>query len=263
MDNTMNDRHKFGGFAAVFYRKYIRTVVTNDIHRQRLKMLYDIWFYLPLLQAATLPFGKRVGLILKFMRIDWNVLIGSKPAEVVPVLLDLMSRRANPGEVFIEAGCWKGGSTSKFSLACRELGYKVQVFDSFQGVKEWHYLFAAQQDLVEHNITKYGDISVCSFHPGWFADTLAKHPVTVPVRMVYIDCDVPIGTKEALAGVLPALVKDGVVYTQDYHLDDVKQVLNDPKTWSEFGVAMPTIQHIIRNLARMTWGVRAGAVPLG
>jgi O-methyltransferase len=259
MNKTLNERHKFGGFAAVVYRRYIRTVVKNNVHRQRLKMLYDVWWYLPLLRSSALPFHRRVRLILKALRIDWNVLIGSKPAEVVPVMLDLMSRPARANEIFIEAGCWNGGSTAKFSLVCRDLGYKLHVFDSFQGVKEWNYLFAAGQEGVEKNIRAYGDIDVCTFHPGWFKDTLAKHPVSQPVRMVYIDCDVPIGTKEALTGVLPSLVSDGVVYTQDYHLDDVKEVLNDVETWNELRVPRPTIRHVIRNLARLTWASSGGA----
>jgi O-methyltransferase len=248
-----NDKHEFGGFLAEAYRKYIRPVFKNHMHRQRIKMLYDVWFYLPLLGVEGLGFVQKVVLIFKMIRIDWNVLIGSKPAEVVPVLKDLMSRRAQPNEVFIEAGCWFGGSTSKFSLVCKLFGYEVHVYDSFQGVKEWNYLFAAPQKAVESNIAKYGELSVCFFHAGWFSETFLDGPVPFPVRMVYIDCDVAGPTKEVMNGVLPALVRDGVIYTQDYHLDDVKEMFADPKTWTDLHVPPPTLKPIIRNLARIFW----------
>jgi O-methyltransferase len=40
---------------------------------------------------------------------------------------------AVPGCV-VEAGCYKGGSTAKFSIAAKMAGRKLVVFDSFQGI---------------------------------------------------------------------------------------------------------------------------------
>ena len=105
-------------------------------------------------------------------------------------------------------------------------------------------------------LPEYGEIGVCSFHPGWFSETLAGRPVPYPVRMVYIDCDVAGPTKEVLSGVIPMLAKDGVVYTQDYHLPDVKELLRAPGTWSDLGVPVPEVKHIVRNLARISWDRR-------
>ena len=127
-----------------------------------------------------------------------------------------LSRRARSNEGFVEAGCWNGGSTAKFSLICKRYGYGLHVFDSFLGVKEWDYAYAAKEMNVKNNIARYGALEVCTFHPGWFR--YLGDDSSFPVRMVYIDCDVPQGTLEVLSGIMPALVEDGVIYSQDYHL---------------------------------------------
>jgi len=247
------NKQRYGGFLADAYRAYIRGKIKKEIHRQRLKLIYDCWSYYPLLRFKGLSWTDRVKLVWKLIRIDWFILHANKPVELVPVMVDLMSRRGNPNEVFIEAGCWNGGSAAKFSLICKHYGYKLHVFDSFQGVKEWNFAYAARLEEVKDNLAKYGELEVCTFHPGWFRDTLWKRPVPFAVRMVYIDCDVSQGTVEVLSGVLPALVEDAAIYTQDYHLNDVRTVIHDPQTWADFGVPAPTITPLIRNIARLTW----------
>jgi O-methyltransferase len=42
---------------------------------------------------------------------------------------------APPG-VIVEAGCYKGGSTAKFSLMAEKVNRDLVVFDSFQGIPE-------------------------------------------------------------------------------------------------------------------------------
>jgi len=247
------NNQEYGGLFAHIYRRYVRNRVKNEIRRQRLKLIYDIWWYYPLLKFRELTVRERLNLIWRLIRIDWFILHGSKPAEVVPVMMDLMSRRARDGEVFVEAGCWNGGSTAKFSLVCKLYGYKLHVFDSFQGVKEWGFAYAAKETDVNENLARYGKVEVCTFHPGWFRDTLWTRPIPFAVRMVYIDCDVPQGTTEVLSGILPALVEDGVIYTQDYHLEEVRKIIDDPKTWTDLGVEAPNTKPLIRNVARITW----------
>jgi O-methyltransferase len=120
-------------------------------------------------------------------------------------------------------------------------------------VKEWGFAYAAKLADVKANIRRYGELDVCSFHPGWFRETLWNRLVPFPVRVVYIDCDVPQATLEVLSGILPALVEDAAIYTQDYHLEDVKRLIDNPKTWADFGVEVPAITPLIRNIAYVTW----------
>ena len=73
------------------------------------------------------------------------------------------------------------------------------------------------------------------FHQGWFSDTLARKPLIGPVRVVYIDCDVAKGTSEVLTGVVAQLVPDARVFSQDFRIEPVRALLQDPRTWERFG----------------------------
>jgi Macrocin-O-methyltransferase (TylF) len=242
-----------GGLLGAAYRRWLRPLVTSELHRQRLKLTYDLWAYRGLLRVPALSFGQSVRLISRLLRIDWSILHDHKPCEIAPILVDLMRRPASPGEIVIEAGCWNGGSAAKFSIVCKMFGYRLHLYDSFQGVREWGFAYRAQQSAVTQNIREYGDEGVCAVHPGWFKDTLWNRPVPFPVRLAYIDCDVPAGTRQVLSAVVPSLARDGVVYTQDYHIRNVRQVLHDGATWMELGVKSPTIRYVVRNLAQLTF----------
>jgi hypothetical protein len=117
------------------------------------------------------------------------------------------------------------------------------------------FCLAAERGEVTGNVRRYGNLSVCTFHPGWFRDTLGGRSLP-PVRLVYIDCDTPNGTRDVLASVVPALTSEGVIYSQDYHLEDVRRMLHEPGTWTSLGVAAPLIQHVARNLGRIAWVTR-------
>lgn len=148
----------------------------------------------------------------------------------------------------IEAGCWQGGSTAKFSLAAQELGYRLAVYDSFEGVEpigpetagetDYSGQYAVAQEIVETNVRHYGAFDVCSFHKGWFSETLSPDTVPTPLRMVYIDCDLAKGTAEVLDAVQPHVTANTLVYSQDAHIPTVKDLLAqrarviEPVAWS-------------------------------
>lgn len=241
------------------YARWVRPLIGDDLVKQRLRMAWHGWGYWRLLAPSVLSLTERVRLIAAFLRVDWTILHAHKPAEMARMLLRLGDRRARPGEVVVEAGCWRGGSTAKFSLACRDLGYGLEVYDSFEGVAahavaaggtDFAGHYAAGEDLVRANVAATGDISVCAFHKGWFADTL-RHGVGKPVRMLYVDCDIAEGTRDALAGVLPDLVDDGLVYSQDFHIRTVREYLETPSTWADLGYLPARIIPEAWNLARI------------
>jgi O-methyltransferase len=158
----------------------------------------------------------------------------------------------------VEAGCWQGGSSAKFSILCKVLGLKLHVYDSFLGVPEmgddelehdFSGQYAADEDVLKETLTKYGEPDVCEVHKGWFRDTLAERPLAFPVRAAYIDCDTAQGTLEVLRGVMPSLVPDGIVFSQDAHLPMVRELLADPDTWRRFGKNSPLVKRPCTKLA--------------
>jgi O-methyltransferase len=241
------------------YARWLRPHIATEIHRQRLKLAWFGWGYWRLLRI-DLRLSAKARVLCRFLRIDWNVAHAHRPCEIAQVFETLATRRARPGEVMVEAGCWNGGSTAKFSMICEILGYRLEVYDSFEGVeplsedaKRTSYDFsgeyAAAESVVRANVHRYGEMGVCAFHKGWFADTLGRDPVAFPIRVVYIDCDVAKGTREVLSGVVPGLVEDGRVFSQDFHIEPVRQLLFDPGTWQGLGVTMPTIEELCGHLA--------------
>lgn len=242
------------------YIRYVRARITSEISRQRLKLAWFAWGYWPLLFIKTLSVGRRLDLIVRFLKVDWSIEHAHRPSEISAVCTALAERRAVPGEVLLEAGCYLGGSSAKFSIICAGLGYRLCIYDSFEGVEamsladkagtyDFSGHYAASEEVVQANLRKYGDLSVCSLHKGWFADTLASAPAPHPVRVAYIDCDLAKGTKEALAGIVPSLTKDGWIFSQDFHIDPVVELLTDKNTWLTIGRNEPTIGRLGERLA--------------
>lgn len=236
----------------------------SPIQRQRARVfLWGVWRYLSLLRLSSLTIRERVKLIGVCLRADWSVELCHWPGEVVATMLAIGERRARTGEVMVEAGCWQGGSTVKWSVFCSMLGYELLVYDSFEGCEavpagdpdSWFAgRYAAREDVVRASVSRYGDISACRLIPGWYSDTLAKNPIRRPVRGVYIDCDLRKGTLETLQGVLPAMVDDGVVCSQDYHLASVAELLDDPATWYALGRNPPVLEARYRKVVVLRVG---------
>ena len=232
---------------------------------QRVKFFWFVWQYSRVFSLPTLSFSQKISLLNTCIKVDWYVAHAHHPSEMIDVLTGLASRKANAGEIMVEAGCYNGGSTIKFSVVCKMLGYKLQVYDSFEGVEtmtkdelaqtghNYSGEYAVGEEIVRANVSKYGEIGVCSFYKGWFADTLAAHPLNEPVKIVYIDCDVAKGTFEVLQGTLHSLVKDGIVYSQDYTIRAVKNLIHNPETWSKLNVSPPAITPTHNKTAFLTW----------
>jgi O-methyltransferase len=235
------------------YRRLIRPHLSPR-WQQRIKLLWTVWGYRAILTLPALSLTQRFTLLRRLLSIDWNLQHAHWPGEITRVIAAIGRRRAGPLETVVEAGCWQGGSTAKLSVACQMLGYKLLVFDSFQGVEyqpgnPFSGQYAAALDLVKANVAAYGEIAVCRFMPGWFADTLAANPVQEPISVVFADCDLATGTCEVLKGIIPSLRPNGVFCSQDYHIKEVRDLLDSEHTWAELGVPKPIMIDLYRNLA--------------
>lgn len=160
--------------------------------------------------------------------------------------------------VFVEAGCYKGGSTAKLSHVARHLGRKLMVFDSFQGlpenkenhersifgysISEWFKPgeFCGALDEVRKNVSKHGRIEVCEFIEGWFDKTLPRFDA--PILGAYIDVDLASSTRTCIKYLYPRIVPGGVLVSQDGDFPLVIDVFEDQRFWEEeVGVTIPRI----------------------
>ena len=255
-------RLAFARNAGWFYRRHIRPLLPLDVQRL-VKLVACLWAYRLILWIRTMSIKERLKTIRRFLRIDFHIPAGHWPYELARVCKEVASRPAHPGEVIVEAGCWEGCSSAKLSIFCQLLGYRLYIYDSFQGVEptsqEGHDFsgeYAATEDVVRRNLARFGELPACHLFPGWFSQTLATRPVPAPIRVAYIDCDLAKGTYEVLRGILPSLCTDGVVYSQDYHIPAVRRLLEDPGTWRRLGRPRPQITYLGYCLASVVFGVR-------
>jgi O-methyltransferase len=161
---------------------------------------------------------------------------------------------ATPGCI-VEAGCFKGGSTAKFSIAARQANRKLVVFDSFEGLPEhdepldkstpgWQPhppgSFSASLDMVIRNINRYGELEVCEFIQGWFEDTM---PVfSRPVSAIFLDVALASSTRTCLKYLYPLLTTGGTLYSNDGYSPLVCDVFGDDEFWQkEVGCPKPHI----------------------
>ncbi len=136
-----------------------------------------------------------------------------------------------PGAV-VEAGCWKGASAAKLSLACAKTGRPLHLFDSFEGLPENEEVhgkntegkemlfeggaFAGSMETVNSTISRFGEPSVCHYHKGWFSKTMPNF--REPVAVAYVDVDLASSTADCLTNLYPLLVRGGVIFSQDGHV---------------------------------------------
>src|SRR2546430_17545997 len=143
-------------------------------------------------------------------------------------------------------------------------GYGLRIYDWFEGVdpmtsaeKQRGYDFSgeyvASDATLRDNLQRFGAPDVCSIHGVWFAATLARSRVSDVVRVVFIDCDSAKGTQEVLLGVVPSLAGDGVVFSQDFHIAPVRELLLDPGTWERYGRGGPSLERLCGHLAMLPW----------
>jgi O-methyltransferase len=156
-----------------------------------------------------------------------------------------------------EAGSFKGGSTAKLSIACKIVGRRLFVFDSFEGIPESNdnhdknidgeraffrkgsYCGSLQE--VTDNVYQFGELGVCEFIKGWFENTLPQF--SEPIAVLYLDVDLASSTRTCLKYFYPLVVPGGVIYSQDGHLQRIIDLLGSIDFWeNEVHVSRPEIE---------------------
>jgi len=240
-----------------FYVRRIRPHLSSPLAQQRARLAFYGWSYLRLLGPSALTVGERLRLVGGCLRTDWSLDHAHRPPEIVAVLRAVATRRANAGEAVVEAGCWQGGATVKLSRACAALGYDLWVYDSFAGVEahvpeEGEYDFTgeyqATPEVLRANLDRFGTPMPVTIVAGWFSNTLGAGRVPDRVRAVLVDCDLGKGTEEVLESVRPRLSADARVFTQDFHIPEVRRAIAD------LGLPLTHVAYQLAEVGPGSWG---------
>lgn len=229
-----------------------RRAVIKNVRRARME-----WPLLSLQvgRLGTLDYRERASLARRLQEVHENVLCAHTHGEMVRIVRQAFSIADDMPGCIVEAGCFKGGSTAKLSIAAAAVGRRLVVFDSFEGIPdndEPHdqTIFGDQARFdagsysgrlseVKDNVSRWGEIDVCEFRQGWFEDTLPTF--ADPVAVGFIDVDLASSTRTCLEQLYPRLVPNGVLFSHDGHLPLCIDVLTDSALWKRIGGPMPEI----------------------
>lgn len=211
---------------------------------------------------VKVTFDKKVKILKRIYSISNRVDSPHTQKEILTFIQAILELPDSLEGKVIEAGCYKGSSTAKFSIAAKKAGRQLIVFDSFEGIpdnneKHDKNIFGGtasfkkgdwcgQIDEVKHNVRKYGEISACTFVQGWFEDTLPSFQEKLAA--VYLDVDLVSSTRTCIKHLYPLLSPGGVLFSQDGHLPLVLELLNDDNFWeNEVGCPKPKIEGFNRS----------------
>lgn len=203
--------------------------------------------------------SQRQELLRKFRTISRNIVCPHDESHILSFVIDLFTVPRDLPGCIVEAGAYKGGSTSKFSIVSKLLNRPLMIFDSFEGLPDntephdksilGHSIsgwfeggkFCGSLTEVRDNIEKYGEIGQCRFITGWFEDTMPGF--SEKICAAYLDVDLASSTRTCLKYLYPLIVPGGVLYSQDGDFPLVIDAFDDDEFWeSEVGCKKPEIK---------------------
>lgn len=142
----------------------------------------------------------------------------------------------------VECGTWKGGSAANLSLACRIVGRKLRIYDSFAGLPEGDSLdreaklyergdYAGTLVEVRANIQKYGAPECCEYVSGWFKDTLPR--LQSPVVLAFLDVDLEASLDTCVRHIFPNLTPQGHLFIDEVTGTDYCALFYSERWWRE------------------------------
>jgi O-methyltransferase len=223
------------------------------------KDLISVFLFL-LKPHPAVSLSRRFFIVRQLYTISYNVDCRHAENEMVSFIKAILSIPESTPGCIIEAGCYKGGSTAKFSNAAKIMNRRLVIFDSFEGLPEHdkaldgdtsdshsHALgsFSASLDEVRSNVDKYGRLEVCEFVKGWFNETMPYF--SEPVAAVFLDVDLASSTRTCIIHLFPLVSAGGILFSNDGYSQSVCKVFNDDKFWQkEVGYSKPPIQGLGR-----------------
>lgn len=210
--------------------------------------------------ASLIPQNDQRQMLLKRMReVSRHVSCPHNESDILSFGIQILSIPPNQDGCIVEAGSYKGGSTAKFSLFGKRAGRKLVVFDSFEGlpdntenhdrsifgysIKDWFSggKFCGSFEEVQYNVSRFGELDVCTFVKGWFEDTMLNFKMSIAAA--YLDVDLASSTKTCLKYLWPLIIPGGVLYSQDGDFPLVIAVFEGEDFWNnEVGCQKPHIE---------------------
>ncbi len=197
-----------------------------------------------------LGFFSKIKIILRFRRNSKKVTTASSWREQLRIAAQILKLSPNVKGSVIECGCFKGGSSANLSLICDLVGRKLVLCDSFEGLpspekrdkvhytiynkRVWSYTkgdYAGGLDEVRHNISRFGEISVCEFVKGYYENTLSR--LDGQYVLAFVDVDLYKSLEECLLSLWPRLVDGAYLFSHEAQDLSLVSLFFDKKWWAD------------------------------
>jgi hypothetical protein len=190
--------------------------------------------------------AQRKHILERFAAVHTKVTCAHSPLQFAIIAEHLLGLDV-PGDI-VQCGAFKGGSSAKLSILAKLTNRKLYVCDSFAGLPssteserryvslgdQSDYVFGAGEYAgtlaeVRTNIERTGELSVCEFVQGWFADTLP----TLQARpaFVFTDVDYVSSARDCLQWLWPRLAPGGMWFTHEAMFLTYVEGIMDPDWW--------------------------------
>jgi O-methyltransferase len=189
------------------------------------------------------PFRKlRLGLRM-FLNVH-RIPAGTSYKSHLAMALKLFEAAPDEPGLVVECETWKGGAAANLSLACRLVGRRLRIYDSFRGLpsghagdpEATHYRagdYCGTLDEVKRNIERYGAIECCEFVEGWFSETLPR--LSEPVLLAFVDVDLADSLDTCVCSIWPHLAERGYVFVDEFvGLDYCALFFSEKYWWTHF-----------------------------
>ena len=203
--------------------------------------------------AYKMPWIKRLWLGFRFWHNYSKLVSGTNWRAHLVMAMKLLEIPPHVTGAVVECGCWKGGATVNLSLICQITGRKLKVYDSFEGlpppmpgdpIAERSFrngfvpgVYGGSLEEVTENIRRYGALDVCTFHKGWFKDTLPFHEGAIV--LAFWDVDYYASLHDCLLHLWPSIVNRGLVFLDEYRDVPYCSVFYSEKYWDKYFSCAP------------------------
>jgi O-methyltransferase len=201
-------------------------------------------------------FQQRLFIVRKLCAISHAITCQHSQNQIISFIKVILSVPDYIHGCIVEASCYQGGSTAKFSIAAKIANRELVVFDSFEGlpmhnepldkgVPGWHARppgsFSASLNEVISNVDRYGKLEVCEFIKGWFDDTMPKF--SRQVAAAYLDVNLASSTRTCLKYLYPLLAAGSTLLSDDGYSPLICDVFSNDEFWQkEVGYPKPHVE---------------------
>lgn len=198
----------------------------------------------------------KFAILLKMIRNNTKITSGSSFIEHIFMATTLLNLPPSLEGVVVECGTYKGVSAANLSLICALVNRRLEIFDSFEGLPEpaerdqAHILLGAEEihtyekgwwqggfEEVKANITRYGNITVCHFHKGYFHETLPHFKE--PCVQIWLDVDYRESLETCLKFLWPLLREGCYLYTHEARHMEIASLFYSESWWKNNFSAPP------------------------